>query len=585
MSDRAITIKDIEPIAPFSRGTTEIFLTGHWSSRKPAWVEKTSPCRGGCPIGNDIARAFHQASLGNYDEALRIFRQDNPLPGVCGRVCYHPCESVCNRKDFDEAINVRGFERFLADHGKVDIAREIPVQLKKEKVAVIGSGPAGLSAAYHLARLGYGVTIFEALPEPGGMLRYGIPAYRLPREVLGTEIGYIRQLGVEIRTGVRVGKEISLAGIRKEYQAVFIAGGAHGGMRLGVEGEDLPGVTEGVGYLRDVALGKPVSPGKHVAVIGGGNTAVDCARTAKRTGGEEITIVYRRSRAEMPAIAEDVEAVEGEGIKVLLLAAPKRLISENGRLTGLECIRMELGAPDAGGRPRPVPVAGSEFILPVDTVIAAVGQVPETGFTTGIGVSLGEGGVIRISPDTAATNVEGVFAGGDGAGTKAFVADAIASGKTGALAIACYLGGKDVNMELQAHRVGTQPSFAFQRVLEPDAYNVNLKEVVTFDQVNTLCFPHGERNRNPEILTPEESVKGFGEVTGGLDPARMPVEIYRCFKCGTCTHCDLCFLLCPDISIVKSGKNGFTVKKDYCKGCSICAATCPRHVIEIGAVK
>ena len=192
---------------PFSRGSTEIFLTGHWSPRKPFYVEKTSPCRQGCPIGNDIARAFAHAARGDYDEALRIYRQDNPLPGVCGRVCYHPCEAECNRKDFDEAINIRGFERFLADHGKVDIRRELPLRSREERIAVIGSGPAGLSAAYHLARLGYPVTIFEALPEPGGMLMYGIPEYRLPKEVLRREIGYISELGVEIKTGVRVGKE------------------------------------------------------------------------------------------------------------------------------------------------------------------------------------------------------------------------------------------------------------------------------------------------------------------------------------------------------------------------------------------
>jgi NADPH-dependent glutamate synthase beta subunit-like oxidoreductase len=586
MSHRTIRIEDIEPIIPFSRGTTEVFFTGHWSSKKPVYTEKTSPCRGGCPIGNDIARAFHQASLGNYDDALRIYRQDNPLPGVCGRVCYHPCESECNRKEFDEAINIRGFERALADHGKVDVKREAPTRVRKEKVAVIGSGPAGLSAAYHLARLGYPVTIFEALPKAGGMLQYGIPEYRLPKEVVRKEIGYIEQLGVRIKTGVKVGKDISLAEIRNSHQAVFIAAGAHGGVRLGVEGEELPGVIEGIRFLRSVNLGEKVKVGKKVAVIGGGNTAVDCARTARRKGAKDVTIIYRRSRAEMPALPEDVAAVEREGIKIDFLAAPKRLISDGGRLSGIECLRIALGAPDESGRPQPVPVKGSEFVVPIDTVIAAIGQAPDLEFAGDRGLRLSRRGVIEISPESAATNIEGIFAGGDSAGVKAFVADAIASGKMGALAVHCYIERKNVGEEFQSHQIGDSPSFSFQRFMNPDEYPVDVKKVVPYEKINTLCFSHGARANNPDALTPKESVKSFKEVTGGIDLSQMAAEINRCFKCGTCTDCDLCFLLCPDISLLKAGKKGYTVKMDYCKGCGICATSCPRNVIEItGASK
>jgi NADPH-dependent glutamate synthase beta subunit-like oxidoreductase/Pyruvate/2-oxoacid:ferredoxin oxidoreductase delta subunit len=580
MIDCGITIDDIKKIAPFSQGTTEIFLTGLWSSRKPVHIDKTSPCRQACPIGNDISRAFYEASMGHYDEALRIYRQDNPLPGVCGRVCYHPCESQCNRKEYDEAVNIRGFERFLADKGKVDIDREKPTRLRKERIAVIGSGPAGLSAAYHLARLGFFVTIFEALPKPGGMLRYGIPEYRLPKNILDSEIGHIQQLGVEIRTGVTAGKDISLAELKNGYQAIFIALGAHRGMQLGIEGGNLPGVIEGIAYLRTINLGKKVKLGKKVAVIGGGNTAIDCARTARRSGAKDITIIYRRSRLEMPALEEDVESVEKEGMKIELLAAPKRLISENGKLSGIECIRMKLGEPDASGRPKPVPLEGSEFIVPVDSVIAAIGQAPQAEWLQEFGISVSKSGVIEASHQTTATSIEGIFAGGDSSGTRAYVADAIASGKKGALAISCYLDGNDFEKEFKTHQIGNQPSFSFQHFLDPEHYPADLKKVVPYDKINVLCFPKGARHNNPDSLTIQEAVKSFKEVVGGIDPARIPLEIYRCFKCGTCTHCDLCFLLCPDISIIK-GKDSYMVKTDFCKGCSQCATTCPRNVIEM----
>lgn len=580
MNGSGITIEDIKKIVPFSQGSTEIFLTGLWSSRKPIHIDKTSPCRQACPIGNDIPRAFYEASMGHYDEALRIFRQDNPLPGVCGRVCYHPCELLCNRKDYDEAVNIRGFERFLADNGTVDIGREKPAPQRKEKIAIIGSGPAGLSAAYHLARLGFPVTIFEALPKPGGMLRYGIPEYRLPKVILDREIKYIQELGVEIKTGVRVGDDKTLVETQKDYQAMYLALGAHDGMRLKLEGENLPGVMDGVTYLRTINSGKKVTLGKKVAVIGGGNTAIDCARTARRLGAKDITIIYRRSRSEMPALTEDVEGMEREGIKIELQAAAKRLISENGKLSAIECIRMKLGEADASGRPGPLPIEGSEFFIPVDSLIAAIGQIPETKCVRDFGLSIGKSGVIQVSPETAATNIEGVFAGGDGAGARAFVADAIASGKLGALAIFCYLDGRDIKKEFENHQIGNEQSFSFQHFVDPEHYPADLKKVVPYEKINTLCFPHGTRNINPERVSLKEAVKTFQEVIGGVEPSQMPFEIYRCFKCGTCTRCDLCFLLCPDISIVK-GVDKYTIKKDFCKGCGQCAATCPRNVIEM----
>ena len=580
MDQHRITIKDIEPLVPFSRGSTEIFLTGQWSPRKPIYVEKTSPCRQGCPIGNDIARAFACAARGDYDEALRIYRQENPLPGVCGRVCYQPCEGECNRKDFDEAINIRGFERFLADHGTVDTRRELPLRLREERIAVIGSGPAGLSAAYHLARLGYPVTIFEALPEPGGMLMYGIPEYRLPKAVLRREIGYIKQSGVHIRTGVRVGAEeqgqLSLARIRRDFQAVFIGVGAHRAMRVGVEGEELPGLLEGIGFLRGTALGEKRETGRRVAVVGGGNTAMDCARTARRMGAEEVRIIC----PEMPALAEEVAAARREGVKIEPPSIPTRIISKNGRVSSLECIATNLET-GAGGRVEFVPLKGSEFVVPADTIIVAVGQTPEADFLRESGVTINEKGFIEISAGTAATSMEGVFAGGDGAAAKGFVADAIASGKMGALAIFCFFEGKDVKKELEKHSIGYGPSFSFRHLIDRGDNQIDLKNIVTYDRLNTICVPHASRNQNPERLGAKQRLGTFREVSSGLSPGLMEAEVSRCFTCGTCTRCDLCFLLCPDISIMRLGEEGYRVRTDFCKGCGVCATTCPRHVIEM----
>ncbi len=579
MEQHRTTIKDIEPLVPFSRGSTEIFLTGQWNPGKPFYVEKTSPCRRGCPIGNDIARAFAHAARGDYDEALRVYREENPLPGVCGRVCYQPCEGDCNRKDFDEAINIRGFERFLADHGTVDIRRALT--LRKERVAVVGSGPAGLSAAYHLAGLGYPVTIFEALPEPGGMLMYGIPEYRLPKAVLRREIGYVKQRGVQIKTGVRIGAEgqgqLSLARIKKDYQAVFIGVGSHKAMRVGVEGEELPGLVEGIGFLRASALGEKRETGRRVAVVGGGNTAMDCGRTARRMGAEEVRIIC----PEMPALAEEVAAARHEGIKIEPPSVPTRIVSENGRVSKLECIATNLRT-GAGGRVEFVPLKGSEFVVPADMVIVAVGQTPEADFLRESGVIINERGFIETSAGTSATSMQGVFAGGDGAAAKGFVADAIASGKMGALAIHCFFGGKDVKKELEEHSIGHGPSFSFHHLIDPEDKRIDLKNIVTYDRLNTICVPHAPRNQNPEKLGAKQRLSSFREVSSGLPPGLMEAEVSRCFNCGTCTRCDLCFLLCPDISIMRLGEEGYRVRTDFCKGCGVCATTCPRHVIEMG---
>jgi heterodisulfide reductase subunit A-like polyferredoxin len=488
-------------------------------------------CVDACPIHTNVPGYIKLIAEGQFKEAYKLIRETNPLPAVVGRVCYAPCEEACNRGQVDEPICIRDLKRVPADQWNIE-ELEVPAVAKTDKkVAIIGSGPAGLAAANDLALKGHNVTIFEALPEPGGMLRVGIPEYRLPKEILRQEIGYIQKLGVEIRTGIQVGKDVSLEELRKTYDAVFVAVGAHGSMKLGVEGEDIHGVTEGVGFLRAASLGEKVKVGKKVAVIGGGNTAIDCARTAKRLGAKEVTIVYRRSRPEMPASVEEVAAAEEEEIKIELLTTPTRFFAQNGKLAKMECIKMKLGEPDASGRPRPIPIEGSEFAIPVDTVIAALGQVPETEFVRELGISLSKRGTIEIDSKTGATNAEGVFSGGDVVTGPAYVVDAIAAGRKAARSISQYLDGQPLEAE------------------EP------WKEAEKFSQEEIedrkKRFPSRKRVEMREEAV-EKRVQDFHEVASGYSLEEAAEESSRCLagQIEGCIECRECERRCEANAIV-----------------------------------
>lgn len=479
-------------------------------------------CIDACPVHTNVPGYIKLIEEKQFKEAYKLIRETNPLPAVVGRVCYAPCEEACNRGQIDEALCIRDLKRVPSDQWSID-ELEVPIVTKTDKkVAIVGSGPAGLAAANDLALNGHSVTILEALAEPGGMLRVGIPEYRLPKEILRQEIGYIQKLGVEIRTGVQVGEDTSLKQLKQDYDAVFLAGGAHGGMKLGVEGEDIPEVVEGIGFLRAANLGEKVSIGEKVAVIGGGNTAIDCARTAKRLGAKTVAIVYRRSRAEMPASEEEVTAAEKEGIKFELLAAPRRFLSEGKRLARMECVRMKLGEPDASGRPRPIPIEGSEFAISVDTVIAALGQVPETGFVKELGLSLSKGGMIEIDPETGATGVEGVFAGGDVVTGPAFVIEAIAAGKKAARSINQYLNGEPIEAEEPAK----QPEKFSQEEIED----------------HKARFPSRNRVKMREEPV-RKRVRDFREVALGYSLEESTEEASRCLAgqiegCIECRECE-----------------------------------------------
>jgi len=459
-----------------------------------------APCSHICPAGVDAPRYIRFIAEGKFAEAVAVVREKIPFPSVCGYVCVHPCEAKCRRGLLDDAIAIRVLKRFAAEHdtGLWKVNSTVAPATGK-RVAIVGSGPAGLTAAYYLAKLGHSATVFEVLPEPGGMMRVGIPDYRLPKDILRAEIKEIEDIGVDIRTNTPVD---SLDGLFEQgYNAVFLAIGAHQGIEIGVEGEDSPRVMECVSFLRDVSLGKEVKLGDRVAVIGGGNAAIDSARTALRLGAKEVTIVYRRTRSEMPASAEEIDGAIAEGVNIEFLAAPSRIISQDGRLE-LECLQMRLGEVDASGRPRPEPIEGSEFVLSFDTIIAAIGQRPE--IPAPFNLTPGRGNTIQVAPDILATSREGVFAGGDAVTGPASVIEAIAHGRQAAISIDKYLGGKGEIDETLAPP---------EEVLAP------LEEPVEGRRIQVPALPVAKR------------LKGFSQVELGLSEEMAIKEAERCLRC------------------------------------------------------
>jgi len=395
-------------------------------------IEKrgTPPCRAACPLHVNAQGYVALISQGKFKESLALVREKNPLPGVCGRVCTHPCEDECQRQRVDEPIAIALLKKVVADYEK-EVDFELKIEKEKNiKIAIIGSGPAGLTAAYDLRKMGYKPTIFEALPVAGGMLRVGIPEYRLPKNILRKEISILENFGIEIKLNTPIGEKLTIDDLKKEgYQAVFIAVGAHLSMKLRIPGEDLKGVYPGVEFLRGVNLSENVEVGEKVAIVGGGNAAIDAARTVYRLGAKQATIVYRRSRVEMPASEEEIEEAEKEGIKILYLAAPIRILGKEGKVNQMECVRMKLGEPDASGRRRPVPIEGSEFTIDADMVIPAIGQSSDLSF---LGphhkFNLVRGRRFEVDPLTLETNIKGIFAGGDTVTGPNTVVDAMAAG-------------------------------------------------------------------------------------------------------------------------------------------------------------
>jgi len=475
-----------------------------------------------CPAGLNVQGYVQMVKEGKYEEALRIIMEDLPLPGVLGRICPHGCEDACRRCEVDDPVAIRDLKRLAAD--QID-PRDIKIEClppREEKVAIIGSGPAGLSAAYHLARKGILSTIFEALPQAGGMLRVGIPDHRLPGEILDQEIQVITNLGVEIRTNTPLGPDLTVDDLLNDgYRAVYLALGAHKGIELGVPGEKAKGVRQGVDFLREVNLKGKAEVGKKVAIIGGGNVAIDVSRSAVRLGAEEVTILYRRTRAEMPAWEEEIQAAEAEGVKITYLSAPQEALVRDGRITGVRCIRMELGEPDSSGRRRPVPIPGSEYDIEIDQLIPAIGQRPDLSALEDVAdLSFSRWGTAEVDPVTYETGREGVFAGGD-LQTGPWVAiGAIAAGKEAAESILRYLDGRDL-------AEGRTPVTRENPVYRPVPEDVAKKPRAGMPEL-----PLAERTGN------------FQEVELGYTEEIGREEADRCLNCGYCCECFQCVEAC-----------------------------------------
>jgi len=482
----------------------------------------TAPCRIACPAGVNAQGYVALISQGKFKEALEVVRRAMPFAGVLGRVCTHPCELECERGKFDEPISIRTLKRFIADYElNTERAKVAPIETTKDsKVAVIGSGPAGLACAYDLIREGYAITVFESLPQAGGMLRYAIPEYRLPKKVLDNDISYVQEFGVEIRTKSPV-KDLAEI-FNQGYAAIFIASGAQGGQKIGIPGEETSGVIHALDFLRMVSAGVDIKIGNKVVVVGGGNAAIDAARASLRLGARDVTVVYRRSRDEMPAISSEVEEAEREGIKIHFLATPTKILSRDGQLSAIECITMKLGEPDASGRRRPIAVKGTEFTMNVDNVIIAIGQTVEKAALPKE-LNYTSWGTLEVDPITLQTHIAGVFAGGDVVSGPADVVVAVAAGKEAAISIDRYLRGVSLTEERQI-----KP----KRVENVSKERAQLKA----------------RASTP-LLKLDERKSSFAEVELGFDDKTAIEEAKRCLNCGVCSECLECVKVCEQGAI------------------------------------
>jgi len=519
--------------------------TGSWRTERPVYVDRLPPCNGECPAGEDIQGWLFHAESGNYEAAWRHLTRDNPFPAIMGRVCYHTCESVCNRAKIDAPVGINSVERFLGDEALKQRWRfEWPANETGRHVLVVGAGPSGMSAAYHLRRLGHAVTVIEAGPMLGGMMRLGIPKYRLPRDVLDAEMQRIVDMGVTVRLGAKV-SDIVQAMKDGGFDAAFLAVGAHIAKRAYIPAKDSARILDAVAVLRSMEGEAPPQLGRRVVVYGGGNTAIDVARTAKRLGATEAVIVYRRTREKMPAHDFEVEEALEEGVMVKWLSTIKQ--AEGGALT------IEKMTLDAKGNPQPT---GELETLEADSVVLALGQDVDLSLLDHVPRLRVEDGVVQVDPHTMMTSYPGLFAGGDMVPAERNVTVAIGHGKKAARHIDAWLRGVK---------------------LAPAAKHAP----ATFERLNPWYYSDAPKTVRPQLDLARRT-SSFDEVQGGLTEDNALFEARRCLSCGNCFECDNCYGVCPDNAVVKLGPgNRFAFNYDYCKGCGVCVAECPCGAIEM----
>ncbi len=533
-----------------------------------------SPCQMACPAGIDIPTYLALIAQGRDAEAIDVIRRDNPLPWVCGLICTRPCEMMCVRSRIDTPVSIKFLKAFAAERAMSDRAYKNPAAKKfnGKKVCVLGAGPGGISAAYYLALMGYGVKVIEALPVSGGMLMVGIPRYRLPREVIDREVAMLEEMGVTFSYNTRFGKDITLEELKKEFDAFFIAIGAHKAWDLGISGEkQFPKVLEAVSFLKDVALGDHHSPGKQVVVIGGGNVAIDAARTSLRLGAQKVTIAYRRSRNQMPADRDEVEQAEEEGIEFAFLTIPTKIAGENQTITGLECIKAELVKKKDSDRVAPVPIDGQEFTIPADAVISAIGQyVDDDGMEAFDRMNWSRRKTIEVNHASMETSMPGVFAAGDAVSGPATVIEAIGGGKRAADAIDRYLNNI--------------PQPRMPRI--PVRYTIEPPVEMSASRKMTLKYPE------MSMLNLDRRRTTFQQVELGYDEQSVRQEAARCLRCDICRRCGKCVEICRDkmgIDALKLGymdfdspvETDFRATAEKCITCGACAANCENKALVI----